>query len=103
MLAHASGNFLKTKSRPTLIILDSHIGYGSPHKQDSSDAHGEPLGEAEVKLVKKNYNWPEDPKFLVPDGVYDQFKNGIGKRGGEARAAWNTKFEDYKKQFPQLA
>src|SRR5207249_3575896 len=94
--------FLKTKDRPTLIVVDSHIGYGSPHKQDSSDAHGEPLGEAEVKLVKKNYGWPEDAKFLVPDGVYDQFKNGVGKRGAEARAAWKAKFEEYKKQFPQL-
>src|SRR5258708_24444911 len=93
---------LKTKDGPTLIMVDSHIGYGSPHKQDSYEAHGEPLGEAEVKLVKKNYGWPEDAKFLVPDGVYDQFKNGVGKRGDDARAAWKAKFEDYKKQFPQL-
>jgi len=102
-LARGYATFLKTKDRPTLIVVDSHIGYGSPHKQDSSDAHGEPLGEAEVKLVKKNYGWPEDAKFLVPDGVYDQFKNGVGKRGAEARAAWKTKFEEYKKQFPELA
>jgi len=80
--------FSQSKDRPTLIVVDSHIGYGSPHKQDSYEAHGEPLGEAEVKLVKKNYGWPEDAKFLVPDGVYDQFKNGVGKRGAEARAAW---------------
>ncbi len=103
MLGRAYDVFLKTKDRPTLIVVDSHIGYGSPHKQDSSDAHGEPLGEAEVKLVKKNYGWPEDVKFLVPEGVYEQFKNGIGKRGAEARAAWKAKFEDYKKQFPELA
>jgi transketolase len=103
MLARAYETFLKTKDRPTLIVVDSHIGYGSPNKQDSSDAHGEPLGEAEVKLVKKNYGWPEDAKFLVPDGVYDRFKNGIGKRGGEAHAAWAAKFGDYQKQFPQLA
>ncbi len=103
MLADSYENFLKTKDRPTLIVVDSHIGYGSPHKQDSYEAHGEPLGEAEVKLVKKNYGWPEDAKFLVPDGVYDQFKNGVGKRGAEARAAWKAKFEEYKKQFPQLA
>ena len=102
-LARGYETFLKTKDRPTLIVVDSHIGYGSPHKQDSSDAHGEPLGEAEVKLVKKNYGWPEDAKFLVPDGVYDQFKNGVGKRGAEARAAWKAKFEEYKKQFPELA
>ncbi len=103
MLGRAYEVFLKTKDGPTLIMVDSHIGYGSPHKQDSYEAHGEPLGEAEVKLVKKNYGWPEDAKFLVPDGVYDQFKNGVGKRGAEARAAWKAKFEEYKKQFRQQA
>src|ERR1700730_10866236 len=103
MLAGGYENFLKSKDGPTLIVVDSHIGYGSPPQQDSYEAHGEPLGEAEVKLVKKNYGWPEDAKFLVPDGVYDRFKNGVGKRGAEARAAWKAKFEDYKKQFPQQA
>jgi transketolase len=103
MLNRAYQEFLKTTDRPTLIVVDSHIGYGSPHKQDSSDAHGEPLGEAEVKLVKKNYGWPEDAKFLVPDGVYDQFKNGVAKRGAEAHAAWVAKFGEYKSQFPDLA
>ena len=102
LLGHAYETFLKTHDRPTLIVVDSHIGYGSPNKQDSSDAHGEPLGEAEVKLVKKFYGWPEDAKFLVPDGVYDQFKNGIGKRGGETRGAWAKKYEEYTKQFPKL-
>src|SRR5262249_38556283 len=103
MLGRAYENFLKTNDRPTLIIMNSHIGYGSPHKQDSYEAHGEPLGEAEVKLVKKNYDWPEDAKFLVPDGVYDQFKNGVGKRAAQVHAAWQTKFAEYKKQFSQLA
>ena len=103
MLARAYEDFLKTHDRPTLIIVNSHIGYGSPHKQDSYEAHGEPLGEAEVKLVKKNYGWPEDAKFLVPDGVYDQFKIGVGKRGAQVHAAWRTRFEEYKKQFPQPA
>jgi len=103
MLGRAYDVFLKTKDRPTLIVVDSHIGYGSPHKQDSYEAHGEPLGEAEVKLVKQFYGWPEDAKFFVPDGVYDQFKNGVGKRGAEARAPWKAKFEEYKKQFPQQA
>jgi transketolase len=103
MLARAYETFLKTTGQPTLIVVDSHIGYGSPNKQDSSDAHGEPLGEAEVRLVKKNCGWPEDAKFLVPDGVYEQFKNGVGKRGAETRAAWSAKFDEYKKQFPQLA
>jgi transketolase len=103
MLGRAFKIFLTTKDRPTLIIVDSHIGYGSPHKQDSYEAHGEPLGEAEVKLVKRNYGWPEDAKFLVPDGVYDQFKNGVGKRGAQAHAAWQIKFAEYEKQFPQAA
>jgi len=103
MLARAYENFLKTTDRPTLIIVNSHIGYGSPHKQDSYEAHGEPLGEAEVKLVKKNYGWPDDARFLVPDGVYDQFKGGVGKRGAQAHASWQVKFDAYKKQFPQQA
>src|SRR3984893_7692554 len=103
MLGRAYQTFLKTTDRPTLIVVDSHIGYGSPNKQDSNAAHGEPLGEEEVRLVKKFYGWPEDAKFLVPEGVYDHFKNGIGKRGAEARSTWNAKFEEYKKQFPQLA
>ena len=103
MLGRAYDVFLKTKDRPTLIVVDSHIGYGSPHKQDSYEAHGEPLGEAEVKLVKQNYGWPEDAKFLVPDGVYDQFKNGVGKRGADAHSAWTAKYSEYSKQFPQLA
>ena len=103
MIGRAYDVFLKTKHQPTLIVVDSHIGYGSPNKQDSSDAHGEPLGETEVRLVKRNYGWPEDSKFLIPDGVYDRFKNGIGKRGSEARSAWTAKFSDYKKQFPDLA
>src|SRR3989442_8348417 len=102
MLVRGYENFLNSKDRPTLIVVDSHIGYGSPHKQDSYEAHGEPLGEAEIKLVKQNYGWPADAKFLVRDGVYDQFKNGVGKRGAQARAAWKAKFEEYKKQLPQL-
>src|SRR5437773_10069780 len=95
--------FSRASKRPILIVVVSHIGYGSPHKQDSYEAHGEPLGEAEVKLVKQNYGWPEDARFLVPEGVYDQFKNGVGKRGAEVRAAWKAKFEEYKKEFAQLA
>src|SRR6266851_5575592 len=87
MLGREYDVFLKTKDRPTLIVVDSHIGYGSPHKQDSYEAHGEPLGEAEVKLVKQFYGWPEDAKFFVPDGVYDQFKNGVGKRGADLSPA----------------
>src|SRR5579862_5725120 len=87
-IENAIETFKKTKGRPTFIILDSHIGYGSPHKQDTADAHGEPLGEDEVRLTKRAYGWPEDAKFLVPDGVYDHFQEGIGKRGATAREEW---------------
>jgi transketolase len=102
-LAKAYGTFLNTKTRPTLIIVDSHIGYGSPHKQDTFEAHGEPLGEAEVRLVKKFYGWPEDAKFLVPEGVYEHFQEGIGKRGRELRTQWDKNFADYAKKYPDLA
>ena len=99
MLAEAYNGFLKTKDRPTLIRVNSHIGYGSPHKQDTSAAHGEPLGEEEVRLVKKFYGWPEDAKFLVPDGVLDNFKNGIGKRGGELRKKWEDAVRGLRKEI----
>jgi len=95
--------FRSTKDRPTLIILDSHIGYGSPHKIDTAAAHGEPLGEDEVRLAKRAYGWPEDAKFLVPDGVLEQFDAGIGARGAEARRRWEALFANYRKQFPELA
>jgi transketolase len=95
--------FRNTKGRPTLIILDSHIGYGSPHKIDTAAAHGEPLGEDEVRLTKAAYGWPEDAKFLVPDGVREQFDAGIGARGAEARRRWEALFAAYREQFPELA
>jgi transketolase len=95
--------FRKTQGRPTLIILDSHIGYGSPHRVDTAAAHGEPLGEDEVKLAKRAYGWPEDAKFLVPDGVREQFDDGIGARGADARRRWEALFAAYRKQFPELA
>jgi transketolase len=102
-LGRAYGSFIITKDRPTLIIVDSHIGYGSPHKQDTFEAHGEPLGEQEVRLVKKFYGWPEDAKFLVPEGVYEHFQEGIGKRGRDLRTQWDRNFADYRKQYPDLA
>ncbi|HUH86290.1 MAG TPA: transketolase [Stellaceae bacterium] len=95
--------FRKTEGRPTLIILDSHIGYGSPHKIDTAAAHGEPLGEEEVRLTKRAYGWPEDAKFLVPDGVREHFTAGIGRRGAEARQRWETLFAAYRAQYPELA
>jgi transketolase len=95
--------FQQTTGRPTFIILDSHIGYGSPHRQDTAEAHGEPLGEEEVRLAKRSYGWPEDAQFLVPDGVYDHFAAGIGARGAGAHQKWNDLLLAYEKQFPQLA
>jgi len=95
--------FRKTEGRPTLIILDSHIGYGSPHKIDTAAAHGEPLGEDEVRLTKRAYGWPEDAKFLVPDGVMAAFEAGIGARGAEARRRWEALFADYRRKYPELA
>jgi transketolase len=94
--------FRKTEGRPTLIILDSHIGYGSPHKIDTAAAHGEPLGEDEVRLTKRAYGWPEDAKFLVPEGVMATFDAGIGARGAEARRSWEVLFADYRKKYPEL-
>ena len=95
--------FQKTKGRPTLIILDSHIGYGAPHKQDKCEAHGEPLGEEELRLTKRFYGWPEDAKFLVPEGVREHFQAGIGTRGAAAHKAWSELFAAYRTQFPELA
>jgi transketolase len=91
------------KERPTLIVVDSHIGYGAPHKQDSNTAHGEPLGEEEVKLAKRSYGWPEDAKFLVPDGVRERVRQGLGERGRKLRAEWQSRFERYEREFPALA
>jgi len=102
-LAKAYNTFLQTNDRPTLIIVNSHIGYGSPHKQDTNEAHGEPLGEEEVRLTKKNYGWPEDAKFLVPDGVLENFRQGIGKRGNDLQQKWQASFSEYSKKFPELA
>ncbi|HTP97775.1 MAG TPA: transketolase [Casimicrobiaceae bacterium] len=92
-----------TKGRPTLIILDTHIGYGSPHRQDTAAAHGEPLGVEEVKLTKRAYGWPEDAQFLVPDGVKEHFAAGVGARGAKDHAAWNALFAKYRSEYPALA
>jgi len=103
MLARAFETFHKTTDRPTLIMVDSHIGYGSPHKQDTNAAHGEPLGEEEVRLTKKFYGWPEDAKFLVPEGVREHFQDGVGKRGHSARTRWEKMFAEYSQKYPELA
>ena len=102
-IEQALRTFRETKGRPTLIVLDSHIGYGSPHKHDSSASHGEPLGEEEVRLTKRSYGWPEDAQFLVPEGVRERFAAGIGARGAAARKQWTALFESYRSAYPELA
>ncbi len=103
MLERAFHIFQTTQDRPTLIIVDSHIGYGAPHKQDTSEAHGEPLGEEEIRLAKRYYRWPENEHFLVPDGVRERFQEGIGKRGAHLYAEWSSLFESYRERYPELA
>ena len=102
-LAQAFDSFRANNDVPTLIIIESHIGYGAPHKHDTSAAHGEPLGEEEIRLAKRSYGWPEDAKFLVPDGVRAHFRGGIGRRGKHLRNAWLTRFESYRRKYPALA
>ena len=102
MLARAFEVFRREVTRPTLIIVDSHIGYGAPTKMDTAAAHGEPLGPDEVRAAKRFYSWPEDALFLVPDGVYEHFAAGIGARGAELRAAWEQEFERYRAEYPEF-
>jgi transketolase len=103
MLDRAFATFHKTSGRPTLIIVDSHIGYGAPTKQGTHAAHGEPLGEEEIRLPKRFYGWPEDAKFLVPDGVYEHFHAGLGARGAVLQSDWNAKLERYRAEYPAEA
>jgi len=102
-IEHALDIFHKTKDRPTFIVLDSHIGYGSPNRQDTAAAHGEPLGDDEIRLAKKFYGWPEDAKFLAPDGVYDHFTAGVGARGAKARQQWTERFAAYRAKYSDCA
>jgi transketolase len=103
LLRRAFQSFRDEDERPTLIIVDSHIGYGSPHKQDTAEAHGEPLGEEEVRETKRAYGWPEDARFLVPEGVYEHFKDGIGERGAALRAEWEQLFGGYHREHETSA
>ena len=103
MLRRAFRVFGSTQDRPTLIIVDSHIAYGAPNKQDTGAAHGEPLGEEEIRLTKRVYGWPEDAKFLVPDEVREHLGEGVGRRGRELREAWEASYQEYRKQYPELA
>jgi transketolase len=102
-IADAIADAKRTKERPTLIIVESHIAYGAPHKQDTSAAHGEPLGEDEVRATKRRYGWPEDAKFLVPEGVREHFAANFGARGKTLHGEWNALFERYRAQYPGLA
>jgi transketolase len=94
LLTRAFEQFRQERDRPTLIIVDSHIGWGSPHKQDTAEAHGEPLGEDEVRETKRAYGWPEDAQFLIPDGVYEHFARGVGQRGHRLRTEWEQRVAD---------
>ncbi len=103
MLCRAYQTFLDTHDRPTLIIVQSHIGYGAPHKQDTREAHGEPLGPEEVRLVKTFYGWNPDAQFHVPEGVPEHFTQHLGRRGATARAMWEAQFAAYREHYPDLA
>jgi transketolase len=103
LLTRALNVFHQTQDRPTFIIVDSHIAYGAPKKQDTKEAHGEPLGEEEIRGAKRVYGWPEDAKFLVPDGVREHFAAVMGKRGHDLRTAWEATFAQYEKAHPDLA
>ncbi len=102
-LERAFDTFRQTHDRPTLIIVDSHIGYGAPHKQDTSAAHGEPLGEDEIRAAKRRYGWPEEAKFWVPDGVQEHFQTVLGRRGRTLRQQWMQTFTEYSSRYPDLA
>jgi transketolase len=103
MVRHALETFEATVDRPTLIIVDSHIGYGAPDVQDTAAAHGEPLGEEEARAAKRFYGWPEDAQFLIPDGVVERFAEGVGARGRAAREAWEQLFERYRSEHAERA
>ena len=103
LIEQALRSVRSASGRPTLVILDTHIGFGSPHRQDTAAAHGEPLGAAEVRLAKRSYRWPEDAQFLVPEGVTRVFDRGIGERGARLRAAWRDDRERYRLAYPSLS
>jgi transketolase len=102
-VARVLDGFQQESTAPTLIVVDSHIGYGAPHKQDTSAAHGEPLGDEEVRLAKRSYGWPEDVKFLVPDGVGDHIRETIGGRVRQLHDAWLENLAAYRAKYPDLS
>ena len=103
LLEQAFRTFLRTQDRPTLIIVHSHIGYGAPHKQDSPEAHGEPLGEEEVRLTKQFFGFDPAQDFVVPEGVREHFSEHLGARGAHLNGAWQEMFQRYRAQYPDLA
>ena len=102
-LEAAYAKFKSTDDKPTLIVVKSIIGYGAPNKQDTSSAHGSPLGDEEIKLAKEHYGWPADEKFAVPGEVHEKFRTTLGKRGRESFAEWTSKFSAYQAEYPELA
>ncbi len=102
-LKKAYATVKQEKQHPTLIVLDTHIGYGAPDKQDTAAAHGEALGDEEIRLAKRFYGWPENESFLVPDEVIQHFNAGLGVRGKALSTEWQMLFTAYKKQYPELA
>jgi transketolase len=102
-LIEALAAFKRLESCPTLIIVESQIGYGAPHKQNTAAAHGEPLGEEEVRLAKRHYGWPEEAQFLVPDGVRAHVQAGVGRRGAKLQADWAERLKAYGVKYPELA
>ncbi len=102
-LGQATAAFQAETDRPTLIIVKSVIGYGSPNKAGTSGVHGSPLGDDEITLTKKAYGWPADKKFYVPDGVLEHFQETLGERGAAASTAWKKTFDSYTKKHPELA
>ncbi len=92
----------KANPRPSLIACRTHIGFGAPHKQDTSKAHGEPLGDDELKAAKQNLGWPVEPRFLIPGDVLEFYRQAV-ENGQKAEDAWNSKLADYKKASPELA
>jgi len=102
-LERAYRGFIETDDRPTLIIVRSHIAYGAPNAQDTHEAHGAPLGDAEIKLTKEAYGWPADAKFFVPPEVLEHFADTIGKRGAQQNADWQREYQEFSQQHPELA
>ena len=102
LIEKALRNAQEETSRPSLIMVRTHIGFGSPHKQDSADAHGEPLGPDEIRLTKENLGWPLEPTFFVPEEALSHFRKA-GNRGNDSEKAWQDLFRSYEKAYPDLA